>query len=61
MHAVVKHATFASNITRIINLDTSGRLGGHITAHIPTAMANVDRLQNPHSAYVPNALLRSWC
>ena len=57
--AVVKHDIFAWNITRNMSLDTKGLLGSQTTSHTPTAMAIVDKLQNPHKAYVPNALLRS--
>ena len=60
MHAVVKQEMFAWNMARIIRRDMRGRRGGHTTSHTPTAIAKVDKLQKPHSAYVPRALLLSW-
>ena len=60
MHAVMKQDMFAFQRARNMFCVTSFVLTGHTTFQTPTATARVDRLEKPHSAYVPSVLERSY-
>lgn len=60
MHAVMKQDMLALVIDLSICPDISETLDGHTACQTPTAMARVDRLENPQMAYVVMAWERSW-